>query len=100
MKIWEIYHYTYNNVCDDEWYGKTGKHKTLGFVTDSEENVKALVDKLNEKNHSYYEQPKPDNEYDEDGFWLGDDYLNEDYIAYKELTISTFEEIERRSKFM
>ena len=32
MKTWEIYHFTYGDVCDDSYYGKEGKHRTIGFV--------------------------------------------------------------------
>lgn len=88
MKTWEIYHYIYRDVCGDSYYGKQSKYKTIGFVTDSEDNVKALVDRLNAINHSYYER-EPYDECDEN-------YEDEDYIAYKELKISTIEEIENR----
>ena len=88
MKTWEIYHYTYQDVCGDSYYGKQGSYKTIGFVTDSEDNVKALVAKLNTINQSYFER-EPYNGWDED-------YEDEDYIAYEELKISTIEEIESR----
>ena len=85
MKIYEIYHYTYKDVCGDSYYGKQGKCRTIGFVQDSEERVKASVDRLNEINHSYHER-EPYDEWDED-------YEDEDYIAYKEIKISSIEEL-------
>ena len=88
MKIWEIFHYSYKHVCDDKYYGKQNTHKTIGFVNASEDNVKSLVDRLNAINHSYYKR-EPCDKWD-------DTYDNEDYIAYKELHISTIEEIEHK----
>lgn len=89
MKTWEIFHYTYGDTCGDSWYGKEGKHNTLGFVTDTEKNVKSLVEKLNQKNHSYYAKNEPEDEWD-------NDFCDEDYISYTELKIDTLEEIEKR----
>jgi len=89
MKTWEIYRYTYRDVCGDSYFGKESRHRTIGFVTDTEDNVKSLVDKLNINNHSYYAKNEPEYEYDED-------YLDEDYISYRELKISTLEEIESK----
>lgn len=88
MKIYEIYNYIYRDICDDPYYGKQGECKTIGFVQDSEDTVKALVDRLNKINHSYYTREQED-EWDED-------YEDENYIAYKELKISTIEEIDNR----
>lgn len=87
MKTWEIYHYNYGDVCSDSYFGKTSRCITMGFVTDTEDNVKSLVNKLNLKNHSYYAQDEPENAYDED-------YADEDYISYREVRISTLEKIE------
>lgn len=89
MKIWEIYHYIYGDVCSDSYYGKEGKHKTIGYVVDTESNVKSLVDKLNAENHSYYAENVPEDEWDADS-------VNEDYISYKELKIETLEEIRQK----
>lgn len=89
MKMWEIYHYIYENVCSDSYFGKRGNYITIGFLTDTEDNVKALVDKLNKNNHSYHAKSEPEDVYDED-------YDNEDYIDYRELKFSTIEEIEKR----
>lgn len=89
MKTWEIYRYTYGNVCGDSYYGKSSKRETIGFVTDTEENVKSLVEKLNQKNRSYYAKDEPEDEWD-------DDFLDEDYISYIEFHTTTIKEIESR----
>ena len=91
MKIWEIYHYTYGNIVDDTYFGKKSSFRTIGFVTDTEDNIKSLINKLNEYNHSYYAKNEPKDEYDED-------FVDEDYISYKEVKIETLEEIENRFK--
>lgn len=85
MKMWRIFHYTYGD--DSDCYGKESKCTIIGFVMDTEDNVKSLVNKLNERNHSYYRKDKPENEYDYN-------FMDEDYISYAELKISTLEEIE------
>ena len=87
MKIWEIYRHTYGPICSDSYFGKESRHITIGFVQDTEDNIKSLVDKLNLKNHSYYAKNEPEYEGDEA-------YLDEDYISYTELKISTLKEIE------
>lgn len=89
MKTWEIYRYIYEDVCGDSYYGKQSKHKSIGFVTDTEDNIKVLVNKLNERNHSYYAKSEPEDEWD-------DDYVDEDYISYREIKIETLEQIESR----
>ena len=89
MKTWEIYRYTYGDVCGDSYYGKSSKYETIGFVTDTEENVKSLVEKLNQKNRSYYAKDEPEDEWD-------DDFLDEDYISYIEFHTTTIKEIESR----
>ena len=91
MKTWEIYRYTYGDVCGDSYYGKSSKHETIGFVTDTEENVKSLVEKLNQKNRSYYAKDEPEDEWD-------DDFLDEDYISYIEFQTTTIKEIESRHR--
>ena len=88
MKTWEIYRYTYKDVCSDSWFVKEGRYRTIGFVTDTEDNVKSLVDKLNVSNKSYYGKEKPEDEFDRD-------YCDKDYISYAELKINTLEEIEK-----
>ena len=89
MKTWEIYHFKYGNICPDDYYGKETRRETIGFVTDTEENVKSLVEKLNKKNRSYYAKDCPEEEWDR--------YCeDEDYISYTELKINTLEEIEKR----
>ena len=88
MKTWEIYHYTYGDVCGDSWYEKESKFVTIGFVTDTEDNVKSLVERLNEKNRSYYAKDCLEDEWD-------CDYEDEDYISYKELKVNTLDEIEK-----
>lgn len=91
IKTWEIYHYIYTDVCGDSWYGKVGRHTTIGFVTDTEDNIRTLVDKLNLNNRSYYPKNEPENNWDEN-------YLDADYISYTEFKVSTLEEIEVRYK--
>ena len=88
MKTWGIYNYIYENVCSDSFFGKERRYRTIGFVTDTEDNVKSLVDKLNVKNKSYYGKEKPEDEFDRD-------YCDENYITYVELKIDTLEEIEK-----
>jgi hypothetical protein len=85
MRTFEIYNYIYENVCDDSWYGKESKEFTIGFVMDTEENVKSLVDEINEKRGSVYSH-EPESEWD-------DDCDNENYIAYREVMIDTFDGI-------
>ena len=89
MKTWEIFHYTYGDICGDSWYGKRGSHRTIGFITDTEDNIKTLVNKLNENNRSYYAKNEPEDEFD-------NDYCDEDYISYAELRVSTVKEIESK----
>ena len=89
MKTWEIYHYIYGDVCGDSYYGKSSERKTIGFVTDKEENIKSLVKKLNQKNHSYYAKAEPEDEWDAD-------FLDEDYISYIEFKTNTLAEIESK----
>lgn len=89
MKTWEIYNYIYEDVCGDSWYGKDVKLVTIGFVIDTEDNVKALVDEINAKRRSRYPRAKPEDEWDRD-------FEDADYIAYAEygnVKISTFDEI-------
>ena len=89
MKTWEIYHYTYGDVCSDPYYGKYGKYETIGFVTDTEENIRSLVEKLNKNNHSYYAKDEPEDECDKD-------FFDEDYISYNEFQTTTIKEIENK----
>ncbi len=91
MKTWEIYRHIYGDVCSDSYFRKESKHITIGFATDTEDNIKSLVNKLNKYNHSYYMKDEPENEWDEN-------YVDEDYISYKELKIETLEEIENRCR--
>lgn len=89
MKTWEIYRYTYGDVCSDPWFGKASESTHIGFVIDTEENVKAAVSRLNEKYHSHFPLNEPSDEFD-------DDYLDANYIAYKEVKTTTLTEIENR----
>lgn len=89
MKTWEIFHYTYGDICGDSYYGKRNSYRTIGFITDTEDNIKSLINKLNEYNHSYYAKNEPEDEWDKD-------FVDEDYISYKEVKIETLEEIENR----
>lgn len=83
MKTYEIYHYIYEDINNDPYYGKGSTRKIIGYVIDTEENVRKLVDKLNDRNNSYYSE---------------DDEEDEDYISYREITatITTIEEIDKR----
>lgn len=93
--IYEIYRYIYANRCDDSYYGKQTTKRIIGYVSDTEENVKNLVDKLNQLNHSYHALKLSAQEMED---YCGDDYMDEDYISYKEVKISTMEDIENRYK--
>lgn len=75
MKLYEVYHYTYGDVCNDPYFGKIRKHNTIGIFCDTEKNIKAFVDELNSSNHSYYAKKNPKDECDED----------EDYFSYFEV---------------
>ena len=78
MKTYEIYHYIYEDINNDPYYGKGSTRKIIGYVIDTEENVKRLVEKLNDRNHSYYSEDGED----------------ENYIFYREIatTITTIEQ--------
>ena len=89
MKTWEIYRYIYGNAYEDPYCEKSSKHEIIGFVTDTEENVKSLVERLNQKNNSYYAKDEPEDEWDVD-------YLDENYITYVEFHTTTVKEIESR----
>ena len=85
-KTYDIYHYTYENVCLDDYFGKDSKTESLGYVSCTEQDVKAIVDALNEMNHSYYaSEPDPDFLYDKS-------YLDEDYYAYEEVVAQSFKD--------
>ena len=87
MNTYEIYNYIYEDVCSDTFFGKTSRHEHIGFVTDTEENVKSLVDEINTtRRNTHYPKNEPENEWDRD-------YDNANYIAYREVRISTFDEI-------
>ena len=86
MKVWEIYNYIYGDVCSDTWFGKESKHYTIGFVIDTEENVKSLVEELNANRNSYYSKREPADEWDTD-------FEDANYIAYTEVKFSTYNEI-------
>lgn len=86
MKIWEIYNYTYRDVCSDSYCGKEANCYTIGFVVGTEENVKSFVDELNEKHNSYWPKDVPADEWDPD-------FEDADYIAYSEVLIATFDDI-------
>ena len=87
MKTYEIYNYIYGDVCGDTWYGKDSKCIHIGFVTDTEENVKSLVDEINDKRwKTCYPKNEPEDEWDRD-------YDDANYIAYREVRISTFDEV-------
>ena len=83
--LYEIYNFVYEDVCSDSWYGKDGKEYHIGFVSDTEENVKALVDEINANRGSIYPHD-PEDEYDYDC-----DDAN--YIAYHKVFVSSFDKI-------
>lgn len=89
MKTFEIYKYIYEDHCSDSWYGKSSRWDTIGFVTDTEENVKSLVDELNAARNSRFPKTEPEDEWDRD-------YDDANYIAYREVKISTFDDIRMR----
>lgn len=76
--MYEVYHYIYGDICPDSYYGKDAKNITVGIFCDTERRIKSFVDKLNEKNHSYYARKKPEDEYDYD-------FVDEDYYSYREI---------------
>lgn len=77
-KTYEIYHYKYS---EDSHHRKEVKCETVGYVVDTEENVRTLVEKLNIKNNSQYSTSYSD------------------YYAFIELEISSIEELEMKIKF-
>lgn len=83
--IYEIYNFVYEDVCDDSWYGKDGKEYSIGFVSDTEENVKALVDEINANRGSFYPH-EPEDEYDHD-------FDDANYIAYRKVFAVSFDKI-------
>lgn len=90
IKTYEIYHYIYGDICSDSWFGKSSRYTTIGFVIDTESNVKSLVDSLNTERNSRYPKSEPEDEYDRD-------YEDADYFAYHEVKISSFAEVRDRA---
>ena len=90
MNTFEIYNYIYEDVCGDSWYGKSGTFYHIGFVMDTEENVKALVNEINAKRGSRYPH-KPESEWDRDC-----DDAN--YVAYRVVRTASFDEIKGDSR--
>lgn len=84
-KTFEIYNFIYEDVCSDSWYGKDGTYHTIGFVMDTEENVKSLVDEINAKRGSRYPH-EPEDEWDRD-------FDDANYIAYREVKTDSFDVI-------
>lgn len=76
--MYEVYHYIYEDICPDSYYGKEAKRVTIGIFCDTERRIKSFVDKLNEENHSYYAREMPEDEYD-------CDFVDEDYYSYCEI---------------
>lgn len=75
-KIYEIVRHVYGDICPDSYYGKSLVETTIAHVQDTEENVKDAVDKLNQKNHSYWAR-EPEDEFDSD-------CVDEDYYFFRE----------------
>lgn len=79
-KLYEVYHYVYGYLCADLFCGKESKTTTIGIFTDTEENIKSFVEKMNTDNHCSVK-----NEYDED-------FLDENYFSYREIKPVSVEE--------
>ena len=86
MSTYEIYHYIYGDVCDDAYYGKSSVCHHIGFVVATEDEVKSLVNEINAKRRCIFPKSKPSYEFDRD-------YNDADYITYRIVKISTFDEI-------
>ena len=86
MANYIIYHCVYEDVCSDDYYGKHFTKTAEYFVTCSEEEVKAIVERLNEENHSYYSKEEPEDDYDKD-------FLDEDYYSYEAPEFLSAEEL-------
>lgn len=86
MEMWEIYNYTYGDVCSDSWFGKEGKHYHIGFINGTEDDVKSLVAELNANRNSYWPKREPEDDYDYD-------FEDANYIAYSKVKISSLDEI-------
>ena len=71
--MYEVYHYVYGYLCTDLFSGKESRTTTIGFFTDTEENIKAFVEKMNADNHCSVKE-----EYYED-------FLDENYFSYREI---------------
>jgi len=80
-------HYKYEDLCGDDYYGKTSKIEQQFIIDLNNDEASKLLDRLNEKNHSFYARD-PEDDWDRD-------FLDEDYWRYYpyELKVSTMEEI-------
>jgi len=87
-KLYEIIHYRYGDICNDDYYGKKSELVTDDIVFDTEENVAKAVDALNKRNGSYYAYEQ-ENEFDS---W----YMDEDYYYYKAVEPEPLEDLLKR----
>lgn len=89
-KIFEIYNHLYDCNFNLGYFYKRVHKVTVGYVYDTEENVKALVKQLNEMRGFLTKYP------DETSKWHDlspNQKPDEDYIDYREIKISDFDTI-------
>lgn len=79
--LFAIIHYTYSDVCGDDYYGKEGRCVSSDLVFSTEQQVKKAVSLLNKLNRSYYCH-EPEDEFDRD-------CMDEDYFYYKKVEPTT-----------
>lgn len=80
-ELFAIIHYTYSDVCGDDYYGKEGRCRSADLVFSTEEQVEKAVSLLNKLNRSYYET-EPLDEFDRS-------WMDEDYFYYKKVEPTT-----------
>lgn len=83
-------HYKYEDLCGDDYYGKTSKIEQQFIIDLNNDEASKLLDRLNEKNHSYYAR-EPEYEWelncDDEDYWRFYPYV---------LKVSTMEEIVKK----
>lgn len=80
-ELFSIVHYTYSDVCGDDYYGKKGRVISADLVFSTEKQVEKAVSLLNKLNGSYRAR-EPEDEWDRD-------YMDEDYFYYKKVEPTT-----------
>lgn len=89
-QLFAIVHYTYSDVCGDDYYGKEGRCISSDLVFCTERQVEKAVSLLNKLNNSYRSR-EPMDECDID-------CVDEDYFYYKKVEPTTpMEVIKRRT---